>query len=198
MANHVNTNVEFRNLNEAGKAKLAELISRVRPTEEGRHYQWFGDMWVDGKEGSPSYEETDQYAWTTENIGPKWCYFEDIGDDYFNTTSAWSYPEDGLVWMFEQISAVNPEVVAVVTYEDEMPNFFGLMIWAESSYYDSAEWDSDEIQNLMEERVPEIAEMKDEDEDLTEEGWDLWNENIWELASDTQFEYINDTLENLE
>ena len=41
MANHVNTHVRFEKLNDAGKAKLQELYSRIR-NESG--YEWFSDI----------------------------------------------------------------------------------------------------------------------------------------------------------
>jgi len=96
MANHVHYSVNFHQINEQARAKLQELFSRVRT--DG-NYQWFSDIFVDGDE--LTYEQTEQYSWTLENIGPKWCYFEDYsaaeGDVYFNGEAAWSPPEEGLV-----------------------------------------------------------------------------------------------------
>jgi hypothetical protein len=197
MANHVSTQVMFRRINDAGKAKLAELIARIRPTEDGRHYQWFGDMWVDGKDGSPTYEETDQYVWTTENIGPKWCYFEDIGDDYFNTTSAWSWPQQGMEWLFDQIAEVDQEFLATVTYEDEMPNFYGAVVYDADGIVDMIDSDSDDIEYELEEKFPEMAGMKDEDDERTDEYWDLWNEHIWEHMSDVQWEFLSSVVDSI-
>ena len=118
MANHVNTHVRFEKINEAGLAKLQELYSRIRV--EGSNYEWFSDMWGLDK------EETDKYDWNLQHIGPKWCHFEDRGEDYFTTVSAWTYPDAGLVWLFEQIEQVDPDFIASVFYQDEMPNFFGV------------------------------------------------------------------------
>ena len=99
MANHVNTYVRFEKLNDAGKAKLQELYSRVRTDN---NYNWFSDIF------GLDHETTDLYEWNIEHVGPKWCYFEDRGEDYFNTISAWSPPEQGLNWLFEQISQADP------------------------------------------------------------------------------------------
>ena len=87
MANHVNTNVRFEKLNDAGKAKLQELYSRIRTDN---NYEWFSDIWGLDK------ETTNLYEWNLEHVGPKWCYFEERGDDFFVTTSAWSFSQPGL------------------------------------------------------------------------------------------------------
>ena len=63
MANHVNTNVRFEKLNDAGKAKLQELYSRIRAKDKG--YEWFSDMW------GLDQETSNLYQWNLENVGPK-------------------------------------------------------------------------------------------------------------------------------
>ena len=187
MANHVNTHVRFEKLNEAGLAKLQELYSRIRTDN---NYEWFSDMWGLDK------ETTDKYDWNCENVGPKWCYFEDRGEDYFNTTSAWSYPEQGLVWLVEQIAEVDPDVLAYVTYEDEMPNFFGCWFINKDGLYDGYEWDDEEVTEAVKEAVPELAELNEETD--SEQYWDLWNENIWEVVAEKQYEVYKSIKESLE
>ena len=71
MPNHVNTHVRFEKLSDAGKAKLQELYSRIRAKEN--EYEWFSDIFGLDK------EITDLREWNLENVGPKWCYFEDRG-----------------------------------------------------------------------------------------------------------------------
>ena len=195
MANNVNTHVNFDRISDEGKAKLLELISRVRT--DG-NYLWLSDMWVDGKEGSPTYEQTEKYDWTTEFIGPKWNYIEDSGDDYISIVSAWGWPEKGIEWIMGEIGEVDPSVRALVSYEDEMPNFFGAAVFEADGLVDYIEWDSDEIQEMMHEEFPELLEMWDEDinEPTDDEYWEIHNENIYEWMSDKQYEWtqacIND------
>ena len=186
MANHVNTYVRFEKINEAGLAKLQELYSRIR--SDGQNYEWFSDMWGLDK------EVTDKYDWNCENIGPKWCYFEDRGEDYFHTTSAWSFPQKGLEWLFEQISAVDPHFVASVHYEDEMPNFFGVYIYDKDGIVDGCEWGEDgEIEEMMYEMVPSLGELDQEEQ--TDVYYELWTENIWEMVNDKQNQVYNDIME---
>ncbi len=187
MANHVNTHVRFEKINDAGLAKLQELYSRIRD-EKG--YEWFSDIWGLDK------EITDKYDWNCENVGPKWCYFEDRGEDYFNTISAWSYPQEGLIWLVKQIAEVDPDVLAYVTYEDEMPNFFGCWFINKDGLYDGCEWDDEEIAEAMKEAHPSLLELDEEEQ--SETYWGIWTDNIWDLVADKQYEVYQSIKESLE
>jgi hypothetical protein len=188
MANHVNTSVRFEKLNDAGKAYLNEHYSRIR--RDDKAYEWFSDIFGLDK------EVTDKYEWNLENIGPKWCYFEDRGEDYFNTISAWSFPQKGIEWLFAQIAKVDPDFIASVFYEDEMPNFFGVYVYNKDGIIDGCEWGEEgEIEEMMEEMVPEMKELDRETQE--QEYFDLWSENIWELVHDKQDQVYNDIMESL-
>jgi hypothetical protein len=178
MANHVNTWVKFERLNDAGKAKLQELYARVRTIDGER--PWFSDMW--GLDPTVS----DTYEWNCDNVGPKWCYFEDREEDCFQTTSAWSYPEQGILWLIEQLAEVDPDVLAYVTYEDEMPNFFGCWFFNKEGIYDGQEWDEEEMREMMKESVFELAELNEEED--SDRYWEIWSDNIWELVGIKQYE----------
>ena len=188
MANHVNTYVRFEKINEAGKAKLQELYSRIRTTDNT--YEWFSDIFGLDK------EVTDLYEWNLQNIGPKWCYFEDRGEDYFATTSAWSFPQSGIEWLLEQIGQVDSDFIASVTYEDEMPNFFGVYVYNKEGVVDGCEWGEDnEIEEMMKEAVPSLRELDQEEQ--SEVYGELWSENIWDLVHDKQSQVYNDIMEYL-
>ncbi len=186
MANHVNTHVRFEKLNDAGKAKLQELYSRIQVKEND--YEWFSDIFGLNK------ELTDLREWNIEHVGAKWCYFEDRDDDYFNTVSAWSFPQPGLEWMFEQIKEVDPDFIASVFYQDEMPNFFGIYIYDKDGMVDGCEWGEDgEIEEMMKEAISSLRELDEEEQ--SEVYWDLWSENIWDLVHDKQQQVYNDVME---
>jgi hypothetical protein len=187
MANHVNTHVRFEKLSDAGVAKLQELYSRVG-TDDG--YEWFSDIFGVDRETSRLYE------WNLENVGPKWCYFEDRGEDYFSTVSAWSFPQAGLEWVFEQIATADPDFIASVFYEDEMPNFFGVYVYNKDGMVDGCEWGEDgEIKEMMEEMVPELKNLNEETQE--QEYFDLWSDNIWDLVHDKQGQTNKDILDYL-
>ena len=188
MANHVNTHVRFEKLSGAGKAKLQELYSRIQVKEND--YEWFSDIFGLNK------ELTDLREWNLENVGPKWCYFEDRDEDYFNTVSAWSFPQPGLEWLFEQIASVDPDFIASVFYQDEMPNFFGVYVYNKDGMIDGCEWGEEgEITEMMEQMVPSLKELDQEEQ--SEVYFDIWSENIWELVHDKQDQVYNDIMESL-
>ena len=184
MANHVNTHVRFEKINEAGLAKLQELYSRIRSKN---NYEWFSDLWGIDKSLS------DQYDWNVDHVGTKWCHFEDRGEDYFNVISAWTYPEQGLIWLIEQIAAVDPDVLAYVTYEDEVPNFFGCWFINKEGLYDGYEWDEEEVHQAIKEAIPELNEETD-----SEKYWEIWGENIWDVVSEKQYDVYKTIKRSLE
>jgi hypothetical protein len=186
MANHVNTHVRFEKLNDAGKAKLQELYSRIQPQDKG--YEWFSDIFGLEK------EVTDLYEWNLQNVGPKWCYFEDRGEDYFTTISAWSFPQPGLEWLFEQIASVDPNFIAAVFYQDEMPNFFGVYVYDKDGMIDGCEWgEGGEIEEMMREHVPELRDLDEEEQ--SEVYFGIWADNIWDLVEDKQQQVYNDVMD---
>ena len=202
MANNVNVNVEFRNLNEAGKAMLEEMYSRVRPYSKNHAYEWFSDIWVDGKEGSPTYDITDTYKWTTEHIGPKWSYFDEFDNDStdgasFKLTCAWSYPEIGLEWIVKKLGEVNPKIIALVTYEDEMPNQYGCSIFTSGGIWEAMEWDYDELIENLHIIYPELLKLKNEDVDGddSDEYNEFKYEVMYEYMFEKQWELLNEWVE---
>ena len=183
MANHVTTNVRFEKLNDAGKAKLQELFARLGEKQEVD----FALLW------GLSEEITNDWEWQSENVGPKWCFFEERDDDSFRLLSAWSFPQAGIEWLFDQIGEVDPDFLASIFYEDEMPNFFGVYIYNKEGMIDGCEWGEDgEIEELMKEMVPALREL---DEEQSEVYWELWTDNIWDLVHDKQSQVYNDIME---
>jgi len=199
MANHVHYSVNFHQINEQARAKLQELFSRVRT--DG-NYQWFSDIFVDGDE--LTYEQTEQYSWTLENIGPKWCYFEDYsaaeGDVYFNGEAAWSPPEEGLVKLLEILEEHDPNIITSMTYEDEMPNFVGVYVYQGSECYDGFE---DEWEELRDRVIAESETLTPESWDEEEDDWaddearDTFQEEMWEIIGDSQWQIIHECVEQL-
>ena len=170
-------------LNDAGKAKLQELYSRIQP--EG-NYEWFSDLWGIDKETANLYE------WNLENIGSKWCYFDEHGSDYFRIISAWSYPDSGIRWVIQQLAEVDPDVIARVIYEDEMPNFFGAAVYNKDGFVDHCEWESEEIEELMKERMASFQDLVEGTDDYGDE----YNLQIWDLVHEEQDNFIEAVIFN--
>jgi len=202
MANHVNSYIEFIEINDAAKAKLKELVGRIRK-DEG--HEWFSDLFV---EGDVTYEETNQYAWTTANIGPKWCYIEDMDVDcempFFSTVSAWSTPYEGVQKLLVILSELDPNMITTMTYEDEFPNFIGWNVFVGEECEDGCEYDDDEIREGIFDENPHLRDHWDYDEECfteDEDGESADDEyrNIqWDWTSDTQHKDVQACLQSID
>ena len=185
MANHVSFGVRFEQINDAAKAKWKELSDRL--VQENYEY-WMGDLWVDGKEGSPSSEDVREYSWTTEHVGPKWCYIQDFDDEGFSGYSAWSAPEPALEWILDQLVEHDPKLITSFYYDDEMPNFYGVYVYEGNECYDGFEDDYDDKMNRVFEEHPHLKEKwnVDEEEWADEESEDEFRDVMYDVINDVQ------------
>ena len=165
MANNVTFRASFEQINEEALAKLQELYSRFQDNDYN-----FGDMFVDGGEGSPTYEETNSRSWYIENVGAKWCYLEEYDDDGIFGTSAWSAPEAGLQWLAEQLGELDPDLLMNVSFEDEGPNFVGWMVFDSEDLWDVGIVEDDEVKDIVSRYSPETN--LDDEEEYYEALWD--------------------------
>jgi hypothetical protein len=192
MANHVHTHVEFQRINEAAQNRLKELYAKVR---EDSTYKWFGDIFV----VDDDFDKIEDRSWMVENVGAKWCYFEDRDEDYFTTESAWAPPIDGIEKLLEDLSQYDKKLLTVVRYEDEFPNFIGAAVYVGKTEIDSREDEDDEILEMAMEKFPEIKGKFDfengEWED--EESEEFWNDIAWEYRAELMDDFVSETLDLL-
>lgn len=201
MPNFVYTNVTFEKINDAARNRWNSLVERVRKGDDIVHgHMWMGDLWVDGKEGSPTYEQTEKYEWTLENVGPKWTYFDEVDDAGFQSQSAWCWPEDGLDWILKELSKYDPNMITTVCFEDEMPNFYGVWIYEGEEMVDGFEDDHDDLMQRIVEQYPELKGKWDQDEGEWDdvESEDLFREVVWEVMGDSQADAIHNAVELIE
>ena len=192
MANYVNFYLCFEQINEAATAKLNEMYSRIRTDNER---QWFSDMFV---EGDLTYEESSNYSWTIDNIGPKWAYLDDFDEVSLNGVSAWSAPEAGVEKLLSILEEFDPNIISYLTYEDEMPNFFGANVYEGSGIVDCFEEDFDEIRQRVvyaSERLTEDSWSEDDCEWVDDDAAEAFNDELWEVISDAQMSLVHETLE---
>ena len=199
MANHVHYSITIHQINDAAREKLKEMFSRVRTDGD---YRWFADIFVDGEE--LTYEQAEKYDYTINNIGPKWCYFEDYDVDdtepYFNGEGAWSPPTDGLVKLLEILEEYDPNIITTMTYEDEMPNFVGSDVYWGSDCYDGVEEDWDEIvERVIHESDTLTPESynSEESEWVDDEAQDTFQEEMWEVINDYVWEFALEQVEHI-
>jgi len=192
MANHVSWNINFQEINDAAKAKWLELCGRL---EKENYEYWMGDLWV-YEDGPVSKEDVRQYSWTTENIGPKWCYIQEFDEDGCYGYSAWSWPEDGLNWILKQLTEVDPNLITSISYDDEMPNFYGTYTYDGTELYDGFEEDFDELRQRVVKDNPELEGKWNEDDEEWEddESQDIFHEVMYETMHDAQDADITDNV----
>jgi hypothetical protein len=189
MANHVDTYVSFNRISEAGQKRFAELCSRLDGWNTKGAYS-FNMHEIFGLEESEDGPGT--YSWNIENMGAKWCYMEDCGDDGFRTQSAWSVPFDGIQYILEEIYKVDHTLVATIVYEDEMPNFVGWATWNNECWDEGREWQWEEMQqHMLDEHEDLRAEWIEDDEDWTDTGREL----AWDYTRDFIDEVVWGTLQ---
>jgi len=192
MANHVSWNIHFQEINDAAKAKWLELCGRM---EKENYEYWMGDMWV-YEDGPVSTDDVRQYSWTTENIGPKWCYIQEFDEDSCYGYSAWSWPEQGLNWILEQLSELDPNLITSVSFDDEMPNFFGTYTYDGADLYDGFEDDYEELQERIFQEHPHLREKWDSDEEewKDDESEEEFREVMYEVMHNAQDDDIQENI----
>ena len=193
MANHVSFSVQFHEINDAAKSKWKELTSRL---EKENYEYWMGDMWV--YEGGPvSADDVRQYSWTTEHIGPKWCYITEFDEDSFYGYSAWSWPEQGLNWILEQLSALDPNLITSVSFDDEMPNFYGTYTYDGADLYDGFEDDYDELMERIFVEYPHLKEKWDSDEEewKDDESEEEFREVMYDVMHNAQDDDVQENIQ---
>lgn len=195
MANYVYSRIEFERISESGKEVLKNLFSRLSRDSNGT--MWFEDIFNDGS--NESFEEDkNTHDFMYNNVGAKWCYVDDLDETSISTTSAWAWPENGFEWIFEQVGKVDPDFIGTVTYEDEMPNFIGAAVYTADGPYDYVEESYDDLVELLKQEHQELNEHWDEDEECFDsEGDEIIFENIYDLISEIQSQFIYDTVQGI-
>jgi len=203
MANQVQFNITFHQMNDYAKAELSNMFSRFRKGEK-----WFADMFVTGNAPSPTYEEVQQYSWTTNHIGPKWCYVEEanIGEDNFNLGdasmsgySAWDPPKAGLEMILNHLVELDPHMITSMTYDDESLIFVGAYVWAGNECVGGAEDDFEDIIGRMQNSFPELKGKWDADEGAwkDDESETLYDENLWETLNEYTSSIVDNNVNNI-
>lgn len=211
MANHVHSVIKIKPSNNEGIAKLKEIVSRLPDNNSTPN---FGELFTIEKDDSPSIENIEDYIWSEQNVGPKWCYIDEF--EYYNgelkmvCVSAWIPPEIGLTNLLKEVSEVDPKVVTTIMYDDEMPNFWGAYVYQGSEMIDGREDGEEDIAHFFNQDYPEIAKYwnsaeqdwyVDENGNITSDAYkakEEYEEEIWGWITDKQLETINDIVSELD
>ena len=190
MANHVNSYLQFRSVNEEGKKVIQNIVERF-DKHKNNHECPLAYTFVD------NLDDIDM-EFMHENVGAKWAYAQDWDTDGFSMVSAWSIPEAFVLHVVEKVGDVDPNSIAILTYEDEMPNFIGVDIYIGGDTFDGEELSDDEVREELLSRYTELAELWDEDEeDWTDDG-EAYFDHLWDFIDTWQNEFIDHALKELE
>jgi hypothetical protein len=148
MANHVSTYVTFYNHNDKDDEMNEYLENSFKKVEEHGDpiHRYMRAIGIDvPTEEEAEAEDFSWYNWYIENVGTKWCHFEDWSLDGFSSTSAWGVPFDAITNFCKKLDELFPGTYAVVQYEDEMPNFIGAAIVDKDGVDEVTELEDEEV-----------------------------------------------------
>lgn len=192
MANHVSAYLQVQSISEEGQKVWDEYVQgtldkNVRDLHEAHLGHFIFDCDEEG--------EFTNWDFNTmcEEIGAKWAYATDWGEDFVNTYSAWSPVLDWAELVARKIGEVDPDVELVLTYEDEFPNFVGVATFTAEGMVADNSIESDELLELIMDDNPELREMYDEDECTWKEGKE---DEAHDILMDVQWDKINEWQEN--
>ena len=193
MANDVYSYVNFKRISEEGIKRCEEVFSRLTGWDDEDTYEYalhevFGlpeELDEEGYNKGPG-----SYGWNIDNVGAKWAYIEDPSPDFgFTVHSAWSVPFDGIEYILNEIHKVDPNFIASVSYEDEMPNFVGWVTYHTGSFDEGREWEWDEIEDWIMDNHEDIAACYDREEKEWIEGKEDEGQSlVWDYVR----EFIDD------
>lgn len=184
MANHVTASLRFERINEAGQEIFNSKLARLQKfaEDEGMNPIHLGYLLAD------NLDDIDRGV-MIEEFGAKWAYANYWEEGYsLDIESAWEPCSHFVETLVSEIAAVDPDVLAVHSYEDECLNFVGSEVYDGLGLNDTYHLDDYEIRELMLEEIEGLADVWDEDEeDWTDDG---------ELFQDNVYEFVHNLLEN--
>ena len=202
MANHVNSQLYFLRMNDKAKQRLAMILKWNEMKQDNQMLENFHDI----MEHAPAQPDYNRYH---DNIGPKWCYFEEYDLDHIHCTSAWGWPDKGYAWIINQLRKEDPYLLAQCTYEDEAPCFYGVAGWGpggHEDYYMDIEEGRDCCRRLGKEfefiqpylGEDEEGEMPEEYHEMMWEAIGAHQDMLWDLDCRGDVEIHDDEGEEVE
>jgi|SRR5210317_492705 len=189
MANHVNSYLRFHEVNESGLEVLKKLFERFE--KHRKDYEChLGFAFVDNQDDIDS-------TLMNEKVGAKWAYVQDWDEHGMSMYSAWRQPEEFAQYVVESVAEADPDSIAVLTYEDEMPNFIGVNVYVGGDMYDADEIDDEHIRDNLLRRYEELNEQWDDVEEEWHDDGDLYFEYLYEYIDQWQNEIVDDTLQQI-
>ena len=186
MANHVNNYLDIRTVSEEGRKVWQTFVDRMQNPEQS-HFD-LRELFFEGIDSDGTFINFD-WSVVEEYVGAKWATVEDVHEYGLNVCSAWGPVIPFGNHVAQEIGKVDPDVQLVMTYEDEFPNFVGVVTFNKDGVDTDNELDIDELHRICRDQNPELAALWDEDiQEWTDEdgAYELIWEDIWEVANNWQ------------
>jgi len=189
MANHVTASLRFERINKAGQEIFNSKLARLQQfaEDEGMNPIHLGYLLSD------DLDDIDRGV-MIEEFGAKWAYANYWEEGYsLDIESAWEPCSEFVESLVDEIATVDPDVLAVHTYEDECLNFVGVDVYDSSGLDDSNRLEDYDLRDLMFEEIEGLQDVWDEDEeDWTDDG-ELFQDNVYEFVHN----WIEDQIRNV-
>lgn len=194
MANNVTTRLVLESGNEEAQAFFQAIVNKASEIHEdkkarkeaGEDVRVEVNLYELNDDTMALYNDKD-WGNLIDKIGSKWAYLEDWYDEQITIVSAWGIPEDYILRVARELGEIDETAVLSAMYDDEMPNFVGVNVYAEGDTYDSFQLDSDEYSDY------DLELWWDEDEHDGEEEPDdfepTWDE-LWTLLENEKDDMI--------
>ena len=157
MANHVSSYVNFYNINDEDFSPFKAIVDEESVTFNSNAHDLLAALDFE----VPDEDDVD-INWYFDNVGPKWCYFDELDENGFCTTSAWCAPTTLVEKIVALLEEKYPGTYATMSYEDEAYNFIGTAVIGKDGLDECVELECDEI--LSEFAASEGRESVDFDE----------------------------------
>ena len=161
----------------ANEEAITELQRRVELSRDNDSIAAFAKAFYDDVELSENGGVMN--SWSLDNLGSKWTYLSDNwGGGEFVIESAWYAPKEFFFHLYKTMSAIDPETVIEVQYEDEAYNPIGAFVLKKDSngdavYYNEEDdemedptidmdWDDEEYEQTQMDFMDSIAERQQE------------------------------------
>lgn len=120
MANNVRNCIRFIG-NSNVEMCMREIVKRLREDSdpEDRHGTGTIGRVLYGLEGDAAYLSYDE-------IGGKWIYFDYEDDEKLTVITGWDPARVFQEYLLERLTLIDPNVIIVMEFDDEMPNFIGV------------------------------------------------------------------------
>jgi hypothetical protein len=182
MANHVQNHIKFYNAYGGDEEKrmceyLRGISEKLNALEEYTPVEVLGEF---------GYKIEESFNSFVDNVGAKWCVFEDFEEDYINCYSAWSAVIPMVERIVQHLDDKFPGSFATMQYEDECLNFIGYCLIEGVGVDEIVELESEEIEEHFKEHSGFSLEdrWEGEETDEADEAWYSWLEEFFDGTYD--------------